>query len=308
MINMRKILILLASITLMAGCRELPDYFSGDRTLARVGEKKLRMSELTPTLPQGVRGDDSVALCKVYIDRWVRKQVKLQAAEQIFSASVKDIDRKVEEYRQTLLTHRLDEQLIDQQIDTVYTETEITAYYNAHRTDFRVDRPLVKGRIVRFKEGYRQAQKLRQLMGGKSEEQQQDFADICLKNEFTVTDFRDKWVDFSEFLSYLPALRSENNESVLNGTGIQQMRDSKSHYYYEVTEVKRPGDFLPPEWVTPTIRRILFKQRQEAIIHRYEEEIYARALSEERIEIFDEEDADQDSLHTAEKPQTKLVK
>lgn len=71
----------------------------------------------------------------------------------------------VEEYRQALLIRKLNQLYVDRSIDTTFTDDEITAYYNAHKADFRLDRTLVKGRIVQFGEGYRQARKLKELMG-----------------------------------------------------------------------------------------------------------------------------------------------
>ena len=95
---------------------------------------------------------------------------------------------------------------------------------------------------MQFGEGYRQARKLRELMGTKSEARQQDFRDICAKNDFTVTDFSDQWVDFPEFLSYLPTLRSQNYDPVLASTAVQEMRDSHSHYYFQIDAVRREGE------------------------------------------------------------------
>ncbi|KAA2654793.1 hypothetical protein F2S32_08700, partial [Alistipes onderdonkii] len=187
-------------------------------------------------------------------------------AEILFSASADDIDKMVEEYRQALLIRKLDQHYVDRSIDTTFTENEIAAYYNAHKADFRLDRTLVKGRIVQFGEGYRQARKLRELMGTKSEARQQDFRDICAKNDFTVTDFSDQWVDFPEFLSYLPTLRSQNYDPVLASTAVQEMRDSHSHYYFQIDAVRREGEPIPLERLRGTIRRILFNQRQSEII------------------------------------------
>ena len=237
-------------------------------------------------MPQGVEGEDSAAFVKVYVDRWVRKQLKLREAEVLFSASEADIDRMVEEYRQALLIRRLDQEYVDRSIDTVFTDEEIAAYYNAHKSDFRLDRPLVKGRIVRFTEGYRQARKLRTLMESPGAQQQRDFRDICEKNDFTVTDFRDQWVDFPEFLSYLPALQSQNYDPVLASTAVQEMRDSKSHYYYQIDAVRREGEPIPPERLRSTIRRILFNQRQNEIIRTHEEELYARGTENGEVKIY----------------------
>ena len=87
----------------LGGCQELPGYFASDTTLARAGGSELKMRDVESVVPKGVTGEDSAAFMKVYIDRWVRKQLKLQEAEILFSASADDIDKMVEEYRQALL-------------------------------------------------------------------------------------------------------------------------------------------------------------------------------------------------------------
>ena len=219
----------------------------------------------------------------------MRKQLKLQEAEILFSASADDIDKMVEEYRQALLIRKLDQHYVDRSIDTTFTENEIAAYYNAHKADFRLDRTLVKGRIVQFGEGYRQARKLRELMGTKSEARQQDFRDICAKNDFTVTDFSDQWVDFPEFLSFLPTLRSQNYDPVLATTAVQEMRDSHAHYYFQIDAVLREGEPIPLERLRGTIRRILFNQRKGEIIRAHEEELCARAAEMGEVKIFADE-------------------
>ncbi len=98
-----KTYITICSVLLMTACQELPNYLAGDTTLARAGRKVLRLRDVESVVPRGVTGDDSVALLEVYVDRWVRKQLKLQEAEVLFSSSEEDIARMVEEYRQALL-------------------------------------------------------------------------------------------------------------------------------------------------------------------------------------------------------------
>ena len=182
--NLRAKITVAAGVLLLAGCRELPRYFASGTTIARAGGKELKMGDVRSVVPQGLTGDDSAAFMRVYVDRWVVKQLKLQEAGTLFSPSAADIDKMVEEYRQALLIRKLDQHYVDRSIDTVFTADEIAAYYNAHKADFKLDRTIVKGRIVRFAEGYRQAAKLKTLMASKTEAQQQDFRDICEKNGF----------------------------------------------------------------------------------------------------------------------------
>lgn len=287
-----------AGALLLAGCRELPRYFASDEILARAGGRELRLRDVRDAIPQGLSPEDSTAYMKMYVDRWVRKQLKLEEAEVLFSTSADDIDRMVEEYRQVLLIRKLEQYYVDRSIDTVFTDEEIAAYYNAHKGDYRLDRPIVKGRIVRLGLRYRQAAKLKALMGSKSEAQQQDFRDLCAKNDFTVYDFSEQWVDFPEFLSYLPTLRNQNYDALLATTSVQEMHDSQSQYYFQIDAVHREGEPIPLERLRPNIRRILFNQRQGEVIRHHEEELYERALDEGDVRIYGAEDAPEEQTET----------
>ena len=142
---------------------------------------------------------------------------------------------------------------------------------------------------MRFDEDYRQARRLKELMGSSSATDQRDFDDICFKNEFTVNDFREHWVDFNEFLSYLPAVRSQNYNSMLSSTAVQEMRDDRSHYYLKIDAVRREGETVPLERLESTIRRILFNQRQGEVIRRHEEELYTRSVENGEAKIYGRE-------------------
>lgn len=286
--NWRAKIAVAAGVLLLAGCRELPRYFSSDTTIARAGGKELRLNDVRSVVPSGLSGEDSAAYMKIYVDRWIRKQLKLREAETLFSSSAGDIDRMVEEYRQALLIRQLDQHYVDQSIDTVFTADEIAAYYNAHKGDFKLDRPIVKGRIVRFDAYYRQAARLKTLMASKNAAMQQDFSDICEKNNFTVNDFREQWIDFPEFLSYLPTLRSQSYDSVLASTAVQEMRDSHSRYYFQIDAVMREGEPIPLERLSATIRRILFNQRKGEIIRNHEEELYRQATEKGDVKFFED--------------------
>ncbi len=279
--------LLALAVVLLYGCQELPRYFASDEPLAKVGDRELTLSEVAASLPEGVSGNDSAAYAKVYIDRWVRKQLKLNEAEQLFSASGADIDRMVEEYRQALLIRKLEQHYVDRLVDTTFTDGQIATYYTEHQQDFRLDHTVVKGRVVRFPKSYRQQRRLRELMESTRERDQQDFRDICLKNEFELTDFDERWVAYSDFLSLLPTVRKQSYEGLLNNRKVQQMSDQASHYYFMIEQVRRPGEPTPIEQLRPTIRRILFNQRQQQLIRDHEAELYEAALLEGTVELYE---------------------
>ncbi|MEG1983290.1 MAG: hypothetical protein RR037_06110 [Alistipes sp.] len=281
-----KIIYGVSALLTMVGCQELPAYFNDDTTLAKVGRQELYLDEVTHVAPEGLTGEDSVEFIQLYVDKWIKKQLKLQEAEALFSSAAEDIDAMVEEYRQSLLIRKLDQYYIDKQIDTVFTERDIQTYYNAHLAEFKLDRILVKGRVLRFNEGYRQANKLMALMRSNSPENHQDMADISTKNGFTLTEYTTAWTDFKTFLSNLPILGDHDYTPLLQSSNVQEMRDSHSHYYLQITAVRHVGDPQPLEMARVTIRRILFNQRQSEIIRAREEEMVAHAQEQHKIKRY----------------------
>ena len=265
--------ILLAGVLLTA-CQELPRYFSGEELLAKVGDKELVVDELRRSIPGGLTEADSSAYAHVFVDRWVRRQLKIREAEQLFSSSVADIDRQVEEYRQSLLVRKLDQFYVDRMVDTTFAAEDLEAYYNTHKSDFKLDRTIVKGCVVRVPKSYRQRSRLKELMASKQEARQQDFRDICLKQEFLMSDYATEWVNWSDFLSQLPTVRSASYEGLLLKNGVQEMSDESAYYYFRIDEVRRAGEAAPLDEVRSTIRRILFNGRQQQVIRDHEEQLY----------------------------------
>ncbi|MBR5820005.1 MAG: hypothetical protein IKY68_01980 [Alistipes sp.] len=282
-------LILLAALLLVA-CQELPRYFSDEKVLAKVGDKELVVDELERSIPNGLSEADSSAYAHVFVDRWVRRQLKIQEAEQLFSSSVADIDRQVEEYRQSLLVRKLDQFYVDRMVDTTFTADELESYYNSHKNDFKLDRTMVKGCVVRVPKSYRQRARLKELMASKQSARQQDFRDICLKQEFLLGDYSTAWVNWSDFLSQLPVVRSANYDPLLQKSGVQEMSDRDAYYYFRIDEVRRAGEPAPLEQLQATIRRILFNGRQQQVIRDHEEQLYQASLEAGMVRLYGDDD------------------
>lgn len=277
---------ILATITLaslVAGC-ELLHY---DKEVATVGDKSLMLSELDE-VTAGVSGADSVALAENYINQWVRREVKIQEAVSVLAAELADVDRLVEDYRTSLLSSRLEQHYLAGRLDTLITDSMVSAYYDSHRGEFLMDRTILKGRIVRLPDNYRQSVKLYNLMGSKSAEKQQDFLDLCKKNNFELHTF-DNWVDFSEFLSYLPVRRDKNYDYILSGGEVRQMADADSKYFIQIDEVLRKGENAPLERVADMVRKILYNRRRVELVGQYNDSLYNAALMEGVIRIENSE-------------------
>ena len=269
-------------------CRELPDYLMGDDVIARVGGELLTVQDISAVVPSNLKCDDSLSFVKQYTDKLLVRQLKVNEADELFSGTEKDIEKLVEDYRQTLLTSKVDQYYIDQQMSDDVSQEDITEYYNTHKSQFLLDRTLVKGRFLRFDATYRQSAKLKTQMQKAATSQNDDkaFSDLCAKNNFLLIDNRSEWVNFADFLSNLPIPQSQNNEPLLDKMGVQELKIGSDRYYFDFTSVCRKGNVAPLEIVSDNIRRILITQRRSQIIKSHEEQILKSALEDGDAKVY----------------------
>ena len=286
---------LCAALLTLISCRELPDYLVGSNTLARVGRNELSITEVKQAIPSNLRGEDSIAFAKHYVDKWLVRQLKIEEADELFPGSVNDIEKMVEDYRQTLLTGKVDQYYVDKLMNNELSDKDIADYYNTHKSDFTLDRTLVKGRILRFDGAYRQSKRLKEQMrkASASPTDAKTFSDVCEKNGFVLPDYRSEWINFSDFLANLPTTRSQDYDPLLDKMDIQEMEANGTRYYFDFTSVCRKGNVAPLESVSENIRRILLTQRRSEIIKTHEEEIVKRASDEGHARIYLDENKEE---------------
>ena len=276
-------------LVLAVGCQEVPRYWGGGRVvLAEAAGRKLYAREVKAAIPKGVVGEDSVAFVNRYVEKWVHKQLKIARGRRTFlrcRAGHRFAGRGVPP---GVLIRKFDQHLIEERIDTLVTADQILPITVNTRRISRSIKPWSRGGSFARRQQPAGAE-LRKLMTQPGSSRQQEFADICTKNNFVLNDFSSSWVTFSEFLGYLPTLRNQSYDALLSSRAVQEMSDGHSRYYFEISDVLRPGDPEPLERSEAIVRRILYNQRQNEIIRAYDEEVYRKAVEEGRVKIHEEE-------------------
>lgn len=266
-------------------CTSWSGFKADDEVIARVGTTYLYRSELAATMPSGIEVADSVNYAQAFISKWMVGQLKLQEAEKIFSQSETDIDKLVEEYRRSLLVHRLDRHYLKSEPCSEITDGDISAYYNAHNSDFRISQPMVKGEIVAISESFRRREQMLKWFESSKSEHREDFAESCRKNNFLHLQY-DEWVSFSDFLSNLPLPRTSRHDDMLGNRKVQKIHHNKTYYYFRINSVLNVGDIMPIGMVKENIRQILINRQRADVIHRQEERIMKTALSSGHAKVY----------------------
>ncbi|MFR9660799.1 MAG: hypothetical protein SNF60_01910 [Rikenellaceae bacterium] len=272
-------LYILISLFVLGSCQRLPYLFDNDRVVASVGDRVLYASEVTSRLPIGISSGDSLSFVEVYTQKWIASQVKVREAERIFSSSAGDIAEQVAAYRLSLLNRKLDKYYINSSTDIPYTKDDVVDYYTSHHGEFRLERPIVKGRVIRLPIDYpeRSKSKLLDVMKDKGEMRRTDLLSLSQKNGYKLTESLDSWIDYGEFLDCLPVSREQDHTFDLTRRGVRQLTDSLYLYCFEVVDNRKIGDIAPLEMVEGVIGQILSNRYQIKLIQSYEQGLMHQA-------------------------------
>ncbi|MBQ6940109.1 MAG: hypothetical protein IJN51_02265 [Alistipes sp.] len=282
-------IVLLAAATMLVACSGGGAFSGGSadkRVIATVDDKELMLGEILENMPLNYSGADSTTFVRMYTDNWVLDQLKLARADEVLS-SHEDIDRLVEGYRQSLIMRQLDQYYVDKELDTEVTERQIMSHYRTNSSQFVLDHDKVRGVIVRVSEDFRNRTALSDAMRSISVDDMQELTAFAEKHSLQVTDLTAEWVTFSDFLSYLPTVRTRSYNNFLNKNKVQSMRADDVVFYFVIVDVVREGELIPLECVEEDIRRMLYAERSAEIIRRYEKELKYEAIESGRVEVDD---------------------
>lgn len=270
---------------ILCSCSGMFSSFGKEEALATVDANELYLSDFSYLFTPDMSYEDSAELIRNYTNTWVKNQLKVIQAEQNFDGQLDQIGRMVRDYRNSLLNFQLEQQWVNNQIDSLSIDNNIEDYYQKHKTDFVISGPIVKGKIVKLPESYRQQVKLKSQMLSSKESDQQDFIDICIKNNFDLYEFND-WTEFNDFMSFLPTIKGRNYDHLLKDKPqIQEMADATNKYFILISEHLSYGDQAPLAYIQNTISRILYNELKQEIIKQNEQSLYQSALQEGRVII-----------------------
>jgi hypothetical protein len=274
---------LIVGVVFVAGCREFPNPFEGDRVVARVGKANLHQMDVEKAFPGGVTGEDSVRWAESYVDRWVRDNLKLQEADRLFGSDEAD-EELVQNYRNGLKTRRLEQYFVNLYADSLYTEDDLREYYNQHKSEFVLDRTIVKGRVVALPTAFRQKNRVKELMRTYTDENRRDLQALADKNGFVLREVTD-WTEYPQFLMLLPTRRNETYDGLLTKQGLQEMKDGTVTYYFVIEEALTSGMTTPYEMVRTMVRWAVATRRKAEIVHSYEDSLYNSAIIDKKAVI-----------------------
>lgn len=282
---MNKILPLLIILMLSSACRD--NVKNSKRiAVARAGNTVLYLDQIPPIVQPGTSSADSTSIIKNYINRWAKKELLFQKAEENLTSEYRDeINRQLEEARADLAIYHYQRQMMYERMDTVISDRELEDYYNANQASLMLQSNIVKALFIKIPVETPNPNRIRSLARSTQQDDLQELETLCYQFAEKFDDFNEDWIPLDMISVELPQ-EINNQESFLRRTTFFETSDSEFLYFVVIRDYKLRSSLAPLEYVKDDIMRMIWNLRRIEFIQSLENGIYDEAVRNNIFRIY----------------------
>lgn len=254
-----------------------------DPVLARVHQKVLRMSELDGMFPTDATAEDSLLIKNAFVRRWSREAVLQWEAERNLPPDM-NIDRLVRDYRASLVSSHYEEVLVSMRLDSTISQEELEEYYETSKSQYLLERPIVRCLFIRVPYPTPEEDRLQQLWNNGKITDTMALKNYCERmSEVALLD-PEPWYSLDDIAQQLPqgTLTAAN----VNSKREFSQQDGSYRYYFKLVELKPRLEIAPLSYVEEQARKVILHSRKREVINQAREDIFERELRRKNIETF----------------------
>jgi len=270
---------------LLVSCKSSKKNDHPGEAVARVHDKYLFADDISRILTPGTSKEDSLMLARNFIQNWIKQQVILHKAETNLDEEKKDVELKLEEYRNSLITYIYETELIRQQLDTVVTDAEINLYYEENKPNFELKDNIVKVLYLKVNKKAPKIKKVREWYKSSAYKDRIQLEEYCYQfaADFHFDD--ETWLLFDDLLKKVP-IKTYDKEAFLKNNRYIEIEDSTEIYFVNIRDMKIRETISPLSFVKDDIRNLIINKRKLTLIKEMEQAAYDDAMKKNEFEIY----------------------
>jgi len=253
--------------------------------IAKAFERNLLDKDILNIIPKGTSHQDSITIIHGYINNWLKQQVVLQKAEDNLNAEQKNVQKQLDEYRNSLITYIYERQLVNQNLDTSVSDNEIEKYYNDNASNFELKDNIIKVLYLRVPANAPKLDKIRKWYKSDNEKDRIELEEYCYQfaSDFNLSD--EEWLLFDDLLKKVP-IKTYDKEEYLRNNRFIETNDTSSIWFVNIKGFKIKESFSPLSFEKDNIRNLIVNKRKLELIETMEKTAFEQALKNNNIKIY----------------------
>jgi hypothetical protein len=258
---------------------------SSEAVIAKASDKTLSQSELESLFGPNMTKQDSILIGKGYIESWLKKQVLLENAYKENFGSSDEINKKVEAFREDLISFEYRKKLLYEKLDTNISLKESKEYYTKHPENFELKQNIVRCVFIKMPVALENKNHYWNSFKKADTEQLTQIAMTALKNGGNAFMENEKWLSFDDILKVVP-INTYNQENFINNNRIFKIDEPNFIWYINILDFRIKDNVSPFDFVEDNIHQILLNKRKVEILDKIEKEMLAKARKDKKINVY----------------------
>jgi hypothetical protein len=258
----------------------------GRVAVARVNNAFLYKDELKGIVPSGLLKEDSASRMLAYVDNWVKKQLLIQEATKRIDINEAEVERKILDYRFSIIAYEYQTQYIKQHLDTLIVNQAVEEYYKNNIDNFILKQNIVRATFIKVSKNAPRTDKIKELIFSREEKDQNELKSYCLSFSTAYHLSNTTWMAFDELVKNSPLVEIPNKIQFLKTNPYYETSDDSYLYFLKVDEYRISDNVSPLEFVKDEIRNIILNKRKIELVKKLEDQVYQDALDNKEFEIF----------------------
>lgn len=255
-----------------------------EQPIARVYDLYLYPADIKG-LTENSSKSDSSTIVNMYIHDWINRNLMIRTAQENLPKELLDIEKKVEDYRQSLIIYNYESELINQKLDTLISEEEKLNYYKKHSDNFILDEDVYQIEYIKVLKQTPQLDSWMKLFKSETQEDRAALTSYCKTSAILFSLDNTKWLSSEEIMQNLQ-IGPETYSKLRSGKNIQRVDNGDMVIMTKWNNVKQAGEVSPFESVREEIYLILLNKRKSDLVENIYKEIYQKAQDKKDFEIM----------------------
>jgi len=258
------------------------------KVVARVHNSFLYQDELIGIIPTGTLQEDSVARVTAYVNSWIRKQLVINEAMKNIDINEAEVERKVLDYRYSLIGYEYQNYYIKQNLNDSVTEKEIETYYKDRLDNFILKQNIIQGTYIKVPKEAPRTKRIKELMYSKKEKEIDELKSYCLSFSAAYHLADSSWIEFDKLAVNSPLAEIPNKIQFLRSYNFYETSDDEFLYFLKIDAYKISDNVSPLEFVKEDIKNIILNKRKVELARKLEDDVYENAAKRKDFEVFDQ--------------------
>lgn len=275
-----------ALIVFISGCNLFKkDSQEGKDAVAKIYSYYLYRDDLQGVVPAGVSLKDSISIVKNYIDNWMRQKAVLHKAENNLNDEKKNVEKQLEEYRNSLVIYTYETELINQKLDTTISEEEIERFYKNNQNNFQLKDNIIKVIYLKLNKKSPKLNKAREWYKSSSKKDRDNLKEYC--RQYALNYYLDDsvWLLFDDLLKEIP-IKTYDKEQFLQNNRLIEIEDSVNVYLVNIKGFMVKNSLSPLSFERNNIRNMIINERKLKLISEMEQQAFESARKNGDAEVY----------------------